>query len=121
MLFRSTLYVSESLAATGERIWFWPTPPDWGRVQSSGLSGIPSGRYAINLRSTTAPAATAASADSMEVYRMYFVRESLGDNTAWQIGNGSMESQMSPGDALVAFFGTANDLNHLTALVRPRV
>lgn len=117
----STLYLSESVDATGERIWFWPTPPDWGRTAVNGLSGIPSGRYAVNFRSTTAPAATVAVADALEIYRFYFIREGVADATAWQWAPGSMEFQMVPGDGLVAFFGTANDLNHVTALVRPRV
>lgn len=118
----STLYFSESLAATGERIWFWPTlGEEWGRVQNIGLSGIPASRYAVNVRSTTAPAATVALANAIEVYHFYFVREALGANAAWQWTGGSMESAMIPGDALVAFFGTADDLNRLTALIRPRV
>ena len=116
-----TNLVSDTLEATGERIWFWYTPPDWGRVQSAGLSGIPGGRYAWNFRSTTAPAATAGSADSLSIYRMYFIDEVTETNTVFDWWPGGVEAPMVPGDALVAFFGTADNLNAVTALVRPRV
>ena len=116
-----TNLVSDSVAVAEERIWFWHTPPDWGTVQTNGLSGIPGGRYAWNFRSTTAPAVTAASADSLSIYRMYFVDELTEDNTAFEIWPGGTEFPMIPGDALVAFFGTADNLNSVQALVRPRL
>ena len=117
----TTNLLADTFAATGERIWFFRTPPDWGRVQTNGLSGIPGGRYALNIRSTVAPAVTAAVADSLSIYRMYFIREAIADNAAYEWWPGGTEAPMIPGDALVAFFGTANDLNGVTVLVRPRV
>ena len=116
-----TNILTDTLEATGERIWFWHTPADWGTVQANGLNGIPGGRYAWNFRSTTAPAATAASADSLSIYRMYFVNEALANNAFYTRDFGSMEAFMSPGDALVAYFGTADNLNAVSAMVRPRV
>lgn len=116
-----TTLAAESLAVTGERIWLWHTPPDWGKITGTGLSGIPPNRYAVNFRSTTAPAAAAATAGSLEVYRFYFINEALTNNTLYTWWPGGTEAQMTPGDALVAFFGTADNLNAVTALVRPRV
>ena len=111
----------DTLEATGERLHFFHTPPDWGTTQAPNLSGIPSGRYALNLRATTAPAATVALADSLSIYRMYFINEALANNAFYTRDFGSMEAVMSPGDALVAFFGTADNLNAVSAMVRPRV
>ena len=110
-----------TLEATGERIHFFHTPPDWGTTQTPNLSGIPSGRYALNLRATTAPAATVALADSLSIYRMYFINEAVGNNAFYTRDFGSMEAVMSPGDALVAYFGTADNLNAVQAMVRPSV
>mgnify|MGYP001564247561 CR=1 FL=1 len=116
-----TNLVSDSLESTGERIWFSHTPADWGRTQASGLSGIPGGRYAWNFRSTTAPAVTVGLADSLSIYRMYFIDEVVETNTVFEWWPGGTEASMIPGDALVAFFGTADNLNAVAALVRPRV
>ena len=85
------------------------------------MSGIPGGRYALNIRATTAVAANAAVADSLSIYRMYFINEALANNAFYTRDFGSMEAVMSPGDALVAFFGTADNLNAVSAMVRPRV
>ena len=111
----------DTFESTGERIHFFHTPPDWGRITGTGLSGIPSNRYALNLRATTAPAATVALADSLSVYRMYFINEALANNASYSWWPGGTEGAMIPGDALVAYFGTADNLNAVTALVRPRV
>lgn len=116
-----TNILADAWTATGERIWFYHTPPDWGTTQNPDLAGVPGGRYALNLRATVAPAATAALMDSLSIYRMYFINEALANNAFYTRDFGSMEAVMSPGDALVAYFGTADNLNAVQAMVRPRV
>lgn len=105
--------------ATGEGIIAWVPPANWGRTQAAGLSGIPGGRYAINVRQTTAGTG-AAVADSLSVYRLYFLQENLADNGLYEWWPGGAEAFMYPADALVALFSTANNQNRVTALVRPR-
>ena len=104
--------------ATGENLIVWAPQADWGLTQAAGLSGIPGGRYALNLRATTAPI-TAASANSLSLYRLYHLTEAVADNGTLETFPPA-EEVMVPGDALVAFFQTANNQNCVTALVRPR-
>lgn len=113
------------LSATGttdanESLIVWNVPADWGKTQASGLSGIPGDYYAVNVRATTAPDTTAAVADSISIYRLYWVIEGLGDNQVYEFYPGGGEFFMPHGDALVALFGTANNQNLVRALVRTR-
>ena len=106
--------------STGEQVAVWSPPTDWGRTQSGGLSGIPAGLYAVNVRATTAPTTTAGSATSMEIARLYLLTEAIADNGSLERAPAVGEIKMIPeGDALVALFsGTVNNQNTLTALVR---
>jgi len=110
-----------------EYIIAWAPPTDWGRTQAAGLNGIPGGRYAINVRATDAPT-TAAVADAMSVYRLFFMTEVLLDNAVFveDFGAKSVVMALDPntpgegiyGDALVALFNVASMGNRVTALVR---
>ena len=130
----TNLYIQDGaashLAATGttaanEALVVFNPPADWGKIAAAGLSGIPGGYYAINVRATTAPTGTAAVADAIEICRLYEILEGIahlathhGDYTgeemlmAWDVTEGYY------GDALVALFETANAGNRVTARVR---
>ena len=105
---------------TGEMLIVWNVPADWGQVQSGGLNGIPASKYAVNVRATTAPGTTAAVADSLSIYRIYWAIEGLADNNVYEEDFGAKEVWMPHGDALVAFFSVANNQNLVRALVRSR-
>lgn len=110
-----------------EYVIVWQVPTNWGRVQAAGLSGIPRDLYAINVRATTAPT-TAAVADSLSIYRLYFTTEGITDNSILTQDFGAKDFEMARnpstgelyGDALVALFGTANNQNLVNVQVRGR-
>ena len=78
--------------STGEeRVIFIP-PDNWGRTQATGLSGIPGNLYAINVRDTTAPSTSAATANTIEVWNLLFLTESLADNA-------TTTHELRPGEA----------------------
>ena len=122
------------LAATGtthanEGLVVVAPPVEWGRTATGGLSGIPEGLYAMNVRATTAPATTAAIADSISLYRLYFLTEAVADNASDAQDFGAKDFVMAEdwhttrdaiyyGDALVALFETANPQNRVTVQVR---
>lgn len=113
------------LALTGttianEALIVWNVPLDWGQIQAAGLSGITGGYYAINVRATTAPVTTAAVADSLSIYRIYFLVEDLIDNKLYEWGTNDVEWHMPNGDALVALFSTANNQNMVRVAARVR-
>lgn len=117
----TTLFFSGSATnlATGEAVIAWETPTDWG-VHVSGLgTNTPVGRYLINVRTTDAANTTAAVADNLSIYRLYFL-ESIANNATKEINFAPAEAWLPNVDALVAFFSVANASNKLTALVRPR-
>lgn len=110
---------STGVMSTGENLVVWAPPSDWGLTQAAGLSGIPGGRYALNVRATTAPT-TAAVADSLSLYRLYYLTEAVADNGSLVSDSMQGELVMTPGDALVCLFGTANNQNRVSCLVRSR-
>ena len=90
----------------------------WGK--SNGLTGIPDGHYALNIRATDAAETTAGVADTIGIYRLGWLQEGVTDNSfvTW---DGAGTEAFFPGcDGLVALFGTASAGNRITALVRPR-
>jgi len=128
------LFASDGAAAemaTGENVWLWALPIDHTPTTAdNGLgTGIPKGYYAVKLMATTAPDTTAALAATMEIFRMFHATEALADNGIYEAFYGASEVQLSSwnaadrqyieyGDGVVAFFGTANDGNRITGLVR---
>lgn len=102
-------------------IFNMPTPDlTWGRIQASGLSGIPGGYYAMNVRATDAAETTAGVADTIGVYRLGWLQEGLTDNSLIEWDGGGTEAFFPGCDGLVAMFGTASEGNRVTALVRAR-
>ena len=96
---------------TGEAIFVWRPPQDWGKVVSIGT--IPTGFYALRVLSTTAPDTTAALADAIEIGTFAKVAEGIADN-------GIMSEEIcfywEPfGDAIVAYFSVANGGNSVNA------
>jgi hypothetical protein len=93
---------------------------DWGAVTAStnaNWTGMPLNMYAINIRATTAPTA-AAVANSLSIYRMYWVTEGLADNGTFEVALGAMCARPEfQGDALVPLFSTADEGNRVTVLV----
>lgn len=107
--------------ATGEQLAVWAVPPAWGRTQNGGLSGIPEGYYAINVRATVAYT-TAGLAGSLNLYRIYWATDALADNGTLEWSGGGVDFHMPYGDGLVAYFdGAISTTNsRLTASVRTR-
>lgn len=105
-------------STTAETVIAWDVPTDWG-VSVSGLgTGIPVGQYIINVRATDAPT-TAGIANSLSLYRIYFL-ESIANNATKEANFSPSEAWLPNGDGLVAFFSVANSANRVTTLVRPR-
>lgn len=95
----------------------WDIFSDWGRVATGGLSGIPAGYYAVNVRAPTAPT-IAAVADALAVGRLYHLVEGITDNTAVFRDFAGKDRRMPFGNGLVALFETANVGNRVSAEVR---
>jgi hypothetical protein len=109
--------------ASLEAVIAFDVPENWGPVTvgtNASWTGMPVGMYALAVRATVAPT-TAAVANSLSIYRMYFMTETLADNGTFEWVPGAMGAWMEPkGDALVPFFDVANEGNRVTVLVRPR-
>lgn len=110
--------------ATGEAVVVFAPPVDWGK-SSALATGLPNGYYAMNVRATDAPVTTAGLAKAIEIFRIYYLTEAVADNAVLDKDFGGSEMKMAQdavegwyGDALVALFGTANDMNRVTANVR---
>lgn len=97
--------------ATGENLLVWTPPQDWGKTL--GLTGISDGWYAFNCRSTTAPATTAALATAIEIGTLVNVVENVADNST--VSEEICDYWEPFGDAIVAFFSTANGGNRVAA------
>lgn len=122
---------------TGEACVAFNAPSDWGKTGTftSAETGIGTGYYALNFRSTTAPT-QAAQATGVEIFRMYYFTEAVADNNQGTLSRdfGAKDFAMAwdeiegwYGDALVmasvdpaaASNGAKADMGtRLTALVR---
>ena len=105
-----------------ETVVAFQTPSDWGRHVSGLGTGTPVDRYLLNVRATTAPngaGLVAGIANSITLYRIYFL-ESIAADASLELNISPSELWMPSGDALVAFFATADAENSVRALVRPR-
>lgn len=116
----SNLYQHDAATANytagSESVLVFPDQVDWGVTQSGGLSGIPAGYYAVNVRATTPPT-TAGLATALEVLKLYMLNEGVADNGTLERPE-AVPLRMPSGDGLVAFFGTASDGNRVLAQVR---
>lgn len=118
----TNLFVQDGLVlnyATGENCVVFSPPVDWGLSTTALGTGIPENYYAMNVRSTDPPATTAGLAKAIEIFRLFMPTEGLADNGLYEWGWAGAEITMpTEGDALVALFGTANDMNRVSANVR---
>ena len=107
--------------STGEeRVIFIP-PDNWGRTQAAGLSGIPGNMYAINVRATTAPSTSAATANTIELWNLLFLTESLADNVTATHELRPGEAYQPDGDALGVWISSVSAVqSRVSALVRAR-
>ena len=97
---------------TGENLFVWTPPQDWGKVTVlSGITG--DGYYAFNCRSTLAPATTAASATAIEIGTLPILVDSVGSGGT--ISDAGVHIWEPYGDAIVAFFSVANAGNRVSA------
>lgn len=115
----NSVYLDEFTGAiaypAGELNFVWQAPSDWGRTQASGLSGIPGGYYALNIRATDAPDTTGGVASVIEVGTMPIITEDLAALGVYEQEQATTSDQWA--DALVAFFETADGGNSVYAEV----
>ena len=117
-------YVITGPTHANEGVWAFNLPADF--TASVGLdgvlgTGIRTGFYCVNVRATVSPTAVAGVADSLSIYRMHFLTEGVADNGVYEAFFGSSEAPMLvEGDAVVAFFGTADPQNRVTLFARTR-
>ena len=111
--------------AIQEHIALWVPPADWVVSTGDEGTGVPVGKYGINIRASAA-ATTAGKADSLSVHRMYWVTEGLADNAILEVGLGGMYAPLElAGEALTAVVvnvaGTTPTMgSRVTALARAR-
>lgn len=118
-----------------EALVVFDVPSRWGRTTPAGAATLATsalvGYYGFRVRATDAPD-TAAVADSLSLYRLYFLREGVADNgvvesdfgakdfvMAWDHLPGAISGELY-GDALVALFETADPGNRVYMTVRGR-
>ena len=119
--------------AANEALLVFDVPSRWGRTTPTGAATLatdaPVGYYGFRVRATDAPD-TAAVADTLSLYRLYFLTEAVADNGTLAQDFGAKDfvmawDHLNPtgelyGDALVALFSTADSGNRLTVQVRGR-
>jgi len=99
---------------TGELLFVWRPPQDWGRVTiaDATMGGVPLGMYALQVRATDA-GTTAALASAIEVGSMPVLVDNVQDN---QIISEEVCRIWDPrGNAIVAYFSTAAPGNSVKA------
>ena len=105
---------------TGENVIVFAPPSNWAKMAAGHGTNVTVGHYGLRVRAATAPG-TAGVASTLSVHRLYFPLEGLSDNNLYEIPFGSMYAPLEAnGDALVAFFSTADSHNLVTSLVRAR-
>lgn len=101
---------------TGARNFVWARPADWGL--STGLTGIPNGYYALHMQSTGRQASdVAAVVTGLEIGAMYAL-DTLGTTGVWRQETADYDDPYA--DAMVAFFGTADAGNRVSATLETR-
>lgn len=114
----SNAYVHGDLSGTGENlIWFEP-PTDWAVSEAGHATGIDTGYYAVRVRATTAPNATAALATLITLGRMLFTTEGVADNAVYSLLGGEEVYLPPQCDALMAAISVANSQNRFTGLYK---
>ena len=113
--FADSWTTTNAVWAAGAHNFVWAAPSNWGRTQSTGLDGLPGGFYALHMQSTARDADdVAAILTGIEVGTMWSIA-ALADNGIWEQENAGYYDKN--GEALVAFFGTADAGNRVIANV----
>lgn len=113
-----TDFITTALAATTtnatEALHVFDVPTDWGRTTPAGAAtlatGAPVGYYGYRIIADDAPDTTAAVADSLAIFRLFFLTEAVADNGTMSQDFGAKDFVMAVdpntgelyGDALVA-------------------
>lgn len=104
-----------------EHLIWWDMPADWALTTGhANEGGLPVGKYAVLIQSTTAPSGTAGSATSMSVHHIPFSRRELADNGIYTIGPSDKGLSLGSGEGVTAVFSTALAKNHVRLSVRAR-
>ena len=115
-----------------EALVVFDVPSRWGRSDVAGTlgTGISQGYYAFRVTADDAPDTTAAVADALAIYRLFFLTEAVADNGTLSQDFGAKDfvvawDHLNPtgelyGDGLVALFGTADPNNRVIVQVRGR-
>jgi nitrogen fixation-related uncharacterized protein len=100
---------------TGELLFVWRPPTNWGKVTvaDATMGGVPLGMYALQIRTTDAPAETAALATAIEVGSMPVLADNVQDNQI--ISEEKCYIWDHRANAIVAYFSTANEGNSVKA------
>jgi hypothetical protein len=108
--FLNNFELTNTVIGTGAREFIWAAPTDWGRT-AAALTGLPVGYYAMQITSQQLEAGdTAALGNAMEVGTM-LVAEALAANGIYAKDWTTMG--LAEGDAVVAYFGTADANNRV--------
>lgn len=107
--------------AAGENLIVFAPLQAWRKTTGAEteVTGLPSGKYAIWVRSGTAPDTTAALAKAIEIWRIYGIQENITDNAVVEYNSG-FEFAMPYGDAFGALIGSVSAVGSIaTALISP--
>jgi hypothetical protein len=93
--------------ATGEAVWAWHAWPDWVPMTAVHGTNVPLGYYGVRFRSTTAPGATAALAQAIEVCRLFWLTGACAPNSTLSQDFGAKGFNFpGEGDGLVGYIQT---------------
>lgn len=107
--------------ATGEQLLWWQEPNDWVVTVAGHATGIPTGYYAIRVRATTAPTATAALLTQLIPGVMVKSIKNVASDGLANFSYGDAECLVPPQcDALAVAISVASDQNYVSAHYRLR-
>ena len=113
-----TVTAGTDVYSTGENLFVWMPPQDWGKVTiaDATMGGGTLGYYALQIRSTDAPSGggqVAALASTIEIGTLPVLVENVADNAV--VSEETCFLWEPFGDAIVAYFSTANGGNSVKA------
>lgn len=117
----SNLFSLPTFTPAAEHVLVFGLPADWAKGGSG--TGMPTSKYAVRVRATTAPGTTAAVAQRLHLARLCLLAEAVADNGELRFEPGYPAARLpllDQGDGVCAFFSTANGGNFIEALVSIR-
>ena len=106
---------------TGEHLIWWDISPDW--VVTTGHAnegGLPVGKYAALIQSTTPPTTTAGAATSLSVHHLPFAQKAVADGGIFTLGPSDKGLSLGSGEGISVAFTVADPQNSIRASVRAR-